>query len=116
MPANATTRHAVCRSTGSTTLALKQEDGSWNVACLNHGATATASSRGEAWKVAPKPEGWCPKCKAIAAGKADKPEDGLLDTPAPTAAKKATTKSAKAKSAVPTKGAPAKAATAGKAS
>lgn len=92
MPANATTRHAVCRSTGSTTLALKQQDGSWNVECLNHGATTTAPSRGAAWKVAPKPEGWCAKCNAIAAGKADMLEDGLLDIPTPTSAKKAASK------------------------
>jgi hypothetical protein len=77
----------VCRSTGATTVALKQEDGSWNIECVNHGATTTAQNRGGAWKVAPKPEGWCPKCKAIAAGKAEKVEDGLLDIPAPTTKK-----------------------------
>jgi hypothetical protein len=83
MPANATTRHAVCRSTGATTLARKQADGSWDIECLNHGATTTAPNRGGAWKLAPKPEGWCPECKAIAAGKAEKSDDGLLDIPAP---------------------------------
>lgn len=93
MPANATTRHAVCRSTGATTLARKQDDGTWNIDCLNHGATTTAPNRGGAWKVAPKPEGWCPKCKAIAAGKAEKVEGGLLDIPVP-ATKKAAKKPA----------------------
>jgi hypothetical protein len=94
MPANATTRHAVCRSTGATTLARKQVDGSWNIECLNHGATTTAPNRGGAWKLAPKPEGWCPKCKAVAAGKAEKIEDGLLDIPAPTGKKAAPKKPA----------------------
>ena len=28
------------------------------------------------------PQDWCPKCKAIAAGKAERCEDGLLDVPA----------------------------------
>jgi len=92
----------VCRSTGATTLARKQEDGSWNIECLNHGSTTTAPSRGGAWKVAPKPEGWCSKCKVIAAGKADKIEDGLLDIPAPNqkgkaAPKKPTTRKPAAK-------------------
>ena len=89
MPANATTRHAACRSTGATTLARKQDDGSWSIECLNHRASTTAPNRGGAWKVAPKPEGWCPKCKAIAAGKAEKIEDGLLDIPTPTPKKSA---------------------------
>src|SRR4051794_8637204 len=94
MPANSTTRHAVCRSTGSTTLALKHEDGTWNIECLNHGAKTEASSRGGAWKVAPKPEGWCPKCKVIAAGKAERITEGLLDLSAPTTKKAAAKKPA----------------------
>ena len=94
MPANATTRHAVARSTGATTLGLKAEDG-WSLTCLNHGTENPQPSRGAVWKIAGHPEDWCPKCKQIAAGKADKISDGLLPIPTPTkkaAPKKPTTR------------------------
>lgn len=93
MPANATTRHAVCRATGSTTLALKQEDG-WSLVCMNHGTENPQPSRGAVWKAAAHPEDWCPKCGLIAKGKADKITDGLVAIPAP---KKATPKKPTAK-------------------
>jgi len=88
MPANSTTRHAVARSTGSTTLAQKEEDG-WSLVCLNHNTSNPQPSRGAVWKAAAHPEEWCPKCKAIAAGKAEKITDGLLDVPTPTTKKAA---------------------------
>jgi hypothetical protein len=80
MPANANTRHAVARSTGSTTLANKAKEG-WTLVCLNHGTENPQPSRGTVWKAAAHPEAWCPKCKAIAAGKAEKINDGLLPIP-----------------------------------
>ena len=55
MPANATTRHAVARSTGSTTLAAKAEEG-WSLTCLNHGTENPQPSRGAVWKAAAHPE------------------------------------------------------------
>lgn len=60
--------------------------------------TTTAPNRGGAWKVAPKPEEWCPKCKAIAAGKTEKITDGLLEIPA---TKPVTKKLAASKKAAP---------------
>jgi hypothetical protein len=96
MPANANTRHAVARSTGATTLANKAEEG-WTLVCLNHGSENPQTSRGAVWKAAAHPEAWCPKCKAIAAGKGEKITDGLLPIPTPTkkaAPKKPATKAA----------------------
>ena len=87
-------RHAVVRSTGATTLARKEGD-EWKIDCLNHGASATAPSRGAAWKVASHPQDFCPKCKTIAAGKAEKITEGRLDLP--TAKKPATKKTTAAK-------------------
>jgi hypothetical protein len=103
MPANATTRHAVVRSIGSTTLAQKQEDGSWSLVCLNHRSENPQPSRGLVWKAAAHPEAWCPKCKTIAAGKAEKITDGLLTIPTPTT-KKAAPKKPATKAAATTKG------------
>jgi len=74
-------RHAVVRSTGATTFARKYGD-RWTVSCLNHANSAQdTDSRTEAWKLASHPQDWCPKCKAIAAGKADKITEGKLDIP-----------------------------------
>lgn len=84
-------RHAVSRSTGATTWTRK--DGTeWRSTCLNHGAEATATSRGAAWKNGSTPANFCPKCKAIVAGKAEKITGDRLDLPTAkkTAAKKAT--------------------------
>lgn len=86
-------RHAVSRSTGATTWTRKDGD-EWRTTCLNHGAEATATSRGAAWKNGSTPANFCPKCKGIVAGKAAKITAGRLDLPTPTkkaAAKKATT-------------------------
>jgi hypothetical protein len=101
MPANSTTRHAVARSTGATTLGLKADEG-WTLTCLNHGTENPQPSRGAVWKVAGHPETWCPKCKAIAAGKAAQITDGLLPIPTPT--KKAAPKRPAAGKAATTKG------------
>jgi hypothetical protein len=104
MPANANTRHAVARSTGSTTLAAKAEEG-WTLVCLNHGAENPQPSRGTVWKAAAHPEGWCPKCALIAKGKAEKITDGLLPVPTtPTAKKTASKKPAAAGKLATTKG------------
>ena len=73
-------RHAIARSTGATTLAQKAEDG-WTVQCLNHRATVTVPNRGKAWTTGSHPQDFCPKCKAIAAGKADKITGDRLDVP-----------------------------------
>ncbi|HZJ05388.1 MAG TPA: hypothetical protein VFD59_07950 [Nocardioidaceae bacterium] len=81
-------RHAIARSTGATTLAQKAEDG-WTVQCLNHRATVTVPNRGKAWTTGSHPQDFCPKCKAIAAGKADKITGGRLDIPKKAAPKKA---------------------------
>ncbi|MGA8247099.1 MAG: hypothetical protein WB797_09350 [Nocardioides sp.] len=94
MPANATTRHAVARSTGSTTLANKTDEG-WTLVCLNHGTANPQPNRGAVWKAAAHPEAWCPKCKAILAGKAEKITEGLLPIPTPTTKKAAPKKPAK---------------------
>jgi hypothetical protein len=103
MPANANTRHAVARTSGATTLATKAEEG-WSLVCLNHGTENPQPSRGAVWKAAAHPEAWCTKCKAIAAGKAEKITDGLL--PIPTPPKKAAPKkpAAATKAAATTKG------------
>src|SRR4051812_27230951 len=84
-------RHAVSRSTGATTWTRKEGE-EWKTTCLNHGAETTAAARGAAWKNGSTPASFCPKCKAIVAGKAEKITDGRLDLPAPkqAAAKKAT--------------------------
>src|SRR4051812_15990093 len=103
MPSNATTRHATARSTGSTTLALKAEDG-WSLVCLNHGTANPQPSRGAVWKAAAHPEDWCPKCKAIAAGKAAPITDGLLPIPTTPTTKKAAPKKPSASKATPAKG------------
>lgn len=75
-------RHAVSRSTGATTWTRKDGD-EWRTTCLNHGTEATATGRGPAWKNGSTPANFCPKCKAIAADKADKITEGKLDVPAP---------------------------------
>jgi hypothetical protein len=76
MPSNKA-RHAVIRSTGVTTW-TRQVDGEWKTTCLNHDQTTTAAARGPAWRNGSTPTNFCPKCKAIAAGKAEKIADGLL--------------------------------------
>ncbi len=76
-------RHAVSRSTGATTWTRKDAD-EWRTTCLNHGGETTEKSRGLAWKNGSTPALFCPKCKAIAAGKAPKITEGRLDLPTPT--------------------------------
>lgn len=96
MPATNNTRHAVSRSTGATTWTRKGSD-EWKTTCLNHDAETTAPNRSAAWNDRSTPAQFCPKCKAIAAGKADKLAVGSLDLPTPTAKKaapKRTTKKA----------------------
>lgn len=93
MPSKTSTRvrHAVSRSTGATTWTRLDGD-VWRTTCLNHGAETTADARGAAWKNGSTPANFCAKCKAIAAGKAQKIDAGRLDLPAKKAApaKKAT--------------------------
>lgn len=84
-------RHAVSRSTGTTTWTRKDGD-EWRTTCLNHAAETTASARGAAWKNGSTPSSFCPKCKVIVAGKAEKITTGRLDLPTPTT-KKAAAKS-----------------------
>lgn len=91
MPATNNTRHAIARSTGATTLAQKGDDG-WTVRCLNHGATVTVPSRGKAWTTGSHPQDFCPKCKVIAAGKADKITGDKLDIPEVKPARKSAAK------------------------
>ncbi|WP_395690686.1 hypothetical protein [Nocardioides sp.] len=108
MPATNNTRHAVSRSTGATTWTRKEGD-EWKTACLNHDAETTAPTRGAAWKNGSTPAQFCPKCKAITEGKAEKLAAGLLDLPTPTAKKpapkKPTTTAKKATAPKPTKAA-----------
>lgn len=73
-------RHAVSRQTGATTYTRKVED-KWVTTCLNHSTDTSADARGPAWKNGSTPGNWCPKCKAIAAGKADKITGDRLDPP-----------------------------------
>ena len=73
-------RHAVSRSTGATTWTRKDGD-EWRTTCLNHGSETTATSRGPASKNGSTPANFCPKCKAIVAGKADKITGDRLDLP-----------------------------------
>ena len=87
-------RHAIARSTGATTLAQKADDG-WTVQCLNHGATVTVPNRGKAWTNGSHPQDFCPKCKAIAAGKADKISGDRLDVPKAKPTRKSPTPSTK---------------------
>ncbi|MDO3397967.1 hypothetical protein QWJ41_19750 [Nocardioides sp. SOB44] len=87
MPATKDTRHAVSRSTGATTWTRKEGD-QWKTTCLNHKTETTAPNRGAAWKNGSTPAQFCPKCRAITEGKADKLLGGLLDLPTPTPAKK----------------------------
>lgn len=94
MPATANTRHAVSRSTGATTWTRKEGE-VWTTDCPNHGATTTAPYRGAAWKSGSTPAQFCAKCKASAAGKAEKLADGLRDLPTPTAKKAAPKRTAK---------------------
>jgi hypothetical protein len=97
MPSNAKTspvRHAVSRSTGATTWTRKEGD-EWKTSCLNHATETTAPSRGVAWKNGSTPAQFCPKCKAIVAGKAEKITGPRLDLPTPT--KKAAPKTPAAK-------------------
>ena len=105
MPANSTTRHAVARTTGSTTLANKAEQG-WTLLCLNHGTENPQPSRGAVWKAAAHPEAWCPKCKIIAAGKADKITEGLLPVPTPATKKEAAKRTTKKVRLMPGEGYP----------
>ena len=80
MPSNV--RHAVSRSTGATTYTRKEgPEGVWTTTCLNHGSTTTAPNRGAAWKNGSTPAQFCPKCKAIAAGKTAKITGPRLDLP-----------------------------------
>lgn len=90
------TRHAVSRSTGATTYTREEAD-EWKTTCLNHGTETTAPNRGAAWKNGSTPAQFCPKCKMIASGKAEKITDGLLDlstTPTKKSAKAAPKKPA----------------------
>ncbi|MGA8248758.1 MAG: hypothetical protein WB797_17760 [Nocardioides sp.] len=89
MPASNNVRHAVSRSTGATTWTRKDGD-DWKTNCLNHGTKTTAPSRGVAWKNGSTPAQFCPKCKTIVAGKAEKIAGPRLDLPTP--AKKAAPK------------------------
>lgn len=73
-------RHAVARSTGSTTWARKEGD-QWKIDCLNHKATTTAPSRGKAWTTGSHPQDFCAKCKQIEAGKLEKITGPRLDLP-----------------------------------
>lgn len=89
MASTTNVRHAVCRSTGATTWTRKEGD-EWKTTCLNHGAETTALGRGAAWKNGSTPAQFCPKCKAIVAGKAPKITGDKLAIPAkPAPAKKA---------------------------
>jgi hypothetical protein len=81
-------RHAVSRSTGATTW-TRHEDGEWKTTCLNHGSTASAKARGQAWKNGSTPANFCAKCKAITSGKADKITSPRLDLPKATPTRKA---------------------------
>lgn len=81
MPATSNTRHAVSRATGATTF-VRPVKGVWTATCLNHAQNADAANRTAAWKMGSTPSLFCPKCKAISAGKADKLADGLLPVPA----------------------------------
>lgn len=94
-PTNSPIRHAVARTTGSTTHTSRQADGSWLSICINHNSTASAPNRSKAWTTGSHPEAWCPACKAIAAGKKPKITEGRLDLP--------TTKKTPAKKAAPKK-------------
>lgn len=96
MPASNNVRHAVSRSTGTTTWTRKDGD-EWKTTCLNHGTGTTAPNRAVAWKNGSTPAQFCPKCKAIVAGKADKVTGPRLDLPAPTATKVPAKKAAPAK-------------------
>ncbi len=89
-------RHAVSRSTGSTTWTRKDGD-EWRTDCLNHGTTTTANARGAAWKNGSTPSNFCAKCKSIVAGKLEKITDGRLDLPTPTSKGKAAPKKPAAK-------------------
>lgn len=93
MPSTNDVRHAVARSTGTTTWTRKDGD-EWKIDCLNHKAGTKAPSRGKAWTTGAHPESFCPKCKVIAAGKADKVADDRLPIPTPTTSKKAAAKPA----------------------
>lgn len=86
-------RHAVARSTGATTWTRKAGD-EWKIDCLNHKAATTAPSRGKAWTTGAHPESFCPKCKVIAAGKADRITDERLPIPTAKPARKAAAKKA----------------------
>jgi hypothetical protein len=96
MPASNNVRHAVSRSTGTTTWTRKDGD-EWKTTCLNHSAETTAPNRAVAWKNGSTPAQFCPKCKAIVAGKADKVTGPRLDLPTPTPTKAAAKKTASAK-------------------
>lgn len=102
MPATSNTRHAVSRSTGATTWTRKDGD-TWKTTCLSHRAETTAPNRGAAWKNGSTPAQFCPKCKAITEGKADKLATGLLDLPTtePTPAKRPAPKKPTAKKVSP---------------
>lgn len=84
-------RHAVSHSTGATTWTRKDGD-EWRTTCLNHGAETTASARGQARKNGSTPATFCAKCKAIAAGKAQKITGDRLEIPPTKTAKKTAAK------------------------
>ena len=92
-------RHAIARSSGATT--WTRNDGTeWKSTCLNHGSETTAPNRGAAWKTGSHPQDFCPKCKTIAAGKADKITGDRLEIP--TVKPKATKKVPASKATTPT--------------
>ena len=74
-----------------------------DVQCLNHDATVTVPNRGKAWTTGSHPQDFCPKCKAIAAGKAETITGDRLDVPKAKPTRKATTTGTKAASKKPAK-------------
>jgi len=99
--ADSNIRHAIARSTGATTWTRKDGD-EWTSTCLNHGVETTAPNRGKAWTTGSHPEDWCPKCKAIAAGKADKVTGDRLEIPAAKPEKASPKKAAQKRATKPT--------------
>ena len=89
-------RHAIARSTGATTWTRKDGD-EWRSTCLDHGTETTAPNRGKAWVTGSHPQDFCPKCKAIAAGKLEKITGDRLPIPTPKATRKPAPKKPAAK-------------------
>ena len=88
MASSSNVRHAVARSTGATTWTRKEGDDGWKIDCLSHSAATSAPNRGKAWTTGAHPEQWCPKCKAIAAGKGEE-EHPRGDSSAPDSGRQA---------------------------